>query len=179
MINTEIFSSFRDKSRVLIFAKTPSLAKCLVHILNFHQKDFDFILEDNSPSISNQDFVILGTENSEIAAKFQPNIVLISTETETENVTLISNAIIPGGVVVFPEKLENTVETSEKFFRKLPFLDSKIQEKNGNFGLITEMGNIPVPFKDEILLQNLNGLKLICQQFGVLEEDFYEPLLSF
>jgi len=179
MINTEIFSSFRDKSRVLIYSKTPSIAKCLVHILDFHQKEFDYIFADNSSSISNQDFVILESNNPEIATDFQPNIVLISTETEAQDLQIIMENIVSGGVLIFPKKFENEVENSNQFFRKLSFDDFEVQEKNGITELQTEMGNIPLSFKDETLVKNLKGIKLISQQFKVLEEDFYEPLMSF
>lgn len=179
MINTEIFSSFRDKSRVLIYSKTPSIAKCLVHILDFHQKEFDFIFADNSSSVSDQDFVILEGNNPEIAINFQPNIVLISTETDVQDLPLIMEYIVSGGVLIFPQKFENEVENSNQFFRKLSFDDFEVKEKNGITDLQTEMGTIPLPFKDEILLKNLKGIKLISQQFKVLEEDFYEPLMSF
>ena len=87
--------------------------------------------------------------------------------------------IISGGVLIFPKKFETEVENSNQFFRKLSFDDFEVQEKNGITQLQTEMGTIPLPFKDEILLKNLKGIKLISQQFKVLEEDFYEPLMSF
>ena len=178
-MNTEIFSSFRDKSRVLIYSKTPSVAKCLVHILDFHQKEFDYIFADNSSSISDQDFVILESNTPEIATEFQPNIVLISTEIDVQDLPLIMENIVSGGVLVFPHKFENEVENSNQFFRKLSFDDFEVQEKNGITELQTEMGNIPLSFKDETLVKNLKGIKLISQQFKVLEEDFYEPLMSF
>lgn len=178
-MNTEIFSSFRDKSRVLIYSKMPSVAQCLVHILDFHEKEFDYIFTDNSSSVSDQDFVILESNDAEIVAEFQPNIVLISTETAAEDLPKIMENIVSGGVLVYPQKFENQVETSNQFFRKLSFDDFEFQKKNGITELQTEMGTIPLSFKDEILLKNLKGIKLISQQFKVLEEDFYEPLMSF
>ena len=179
MMNTEIFSSFRDKSRVLIYSKTPSVAKCLVHILDFHEKEFDYIFADNSSSVSDQDFVILETNTLETVINFQPNIVLISTEIDVQDLPLIMENIVSGGVLVFPQNFENEVENSNQFFRKLSFDDFEVQEKNGITELQTEMGNIPLSFKDETLVKNLKGIKLISQQFKVLEEDFYEPLMSF
>lgn len=179
MINTEIFSSFRNKSRILIYSKTHSLAKCLVHILHFNEKNFDYILSGNATSVSDQDFIILESGLPEIAARFQPNIVLISTETKIEDLPNIMEHIVSGGVLVFPQNLENTVENTGQFFRKLSFDDFEVQKNNGIVELSTEIGKIPLPFSDEILVKNLKGIKLICQQFGVLEEDFYEPLMSF
>ena len=179
MINTEIFSSFRDKSRVLIYSKTPPITKCLVHILDFHEKEFDYIFADNFSSVSNQDFVILETNTLETVINFQPNIVLISTEIDVQDLPLIMENIVSGGVLVFPQNFENEVENSNQFFRKLSFDDFEVQEKNGITELQTEMGNIPLSFKDETLVKNLKGIKLISQQFKVLEEDFYEPLMSF
>ncbi len=179
MINTEIFSSFRDKSRILIYSKTPSIAKCLAYILDFHQREFDYILADNSTSISDHDFIILETEILETATQFQPNIVLISTETDIQDLPKIMENIVSGGVLVFPQKFENEVENAVHFFRKLSFNDFESQEKNGTIEIKTEIGTIPLPFKEDILIKNLKGIKLISQQFRILEEDFYEPLMSF
>ena len=41
------------------------------------------------------------------------------------------------------------------------------------------MGEIPISTVDENLIKNIDGVKLLSQQFGVMEEDFYEPVMSF
>ncbi len=41
------------------------------------------------------------------------------------------------------------------------------------------MGSIPVNSTDENFLRNIEGIKLLSQQFGVMEEEFYEPVIGF
>ena len=34
-------------------------------------------------------------------------------------------------------------------------------------------------YKRQDLLRNIAGIKLLSQQFGVMEEEFYEPVIGF
>ena len=45
--------------------------------------------------------------------------------------------------------------------------------------LTTALGEIPLISTDESLIKNLDGIQLLCQQFGVMEEEFYEPVMNF
>ena len=65
------------------------------------------------------------------------------------------------------------------FFRKLEFPGTNFLKSNSNFILQTNIGAIPISSTDENLVQNIDGVKLLAQQFGVMEEDFYEPVMSF
>ena len=87
--------------------------------------------------------------------------------------------MIQGGILIYPEKFEETAQNSENYFRKLTFGKSEIQNLNGAITLKTEMGSIPVNSTDENFLRNIEGIKLLSQQFGVMEEEFYEPVIGF
>jgi UDP-N-acetylmuramate: L-alanyl-gamma-D-glutamyl-meso-diaminopimelate ligase len=65
------------------------------------------------------------------------------------------------------------------YFRKLPFEPAVFQKNNEQYVVASELGAIPVNFRDENVLLNLEGIKLLCQQFGVMEEEFYEAVMSF
>ena len=170
MTFSEILQYSAHKTRVALYTQQFSVAKLVFQVLEFSGKEFDFL--DN-------DFVILETDNAEKSKDFEPNIILISDEMGDEHLISVLEKITPGGILVYPENKEEIVEKSENYFRKLPFSPSEISKSGENFMLHTDLGTIPLISHDENLLKNVNGIKLLCQQFGVMEEDFYEPLMNF
>ena len=55
----------------------------------------------------------------------------------------------------------------------------KSESESEKILISTEMGEIPLASGDANLVKNINGIKLLCQQFGIMEEDFYEAMMSF
>lgn len=167
------------KTRVLLFSKNPSVAELILKVLNFHHKHFDFLLANGHYREEENDFVIFETSEENQAASFQPNIALISADMEAEKIIPILKNVIPGGIVIYPDAMENEIENSSNYFRRLSYNMSEFQKNKNQYLLNTEMGSIPLQTKEENLVKNLDGIKLLCQQFGVMEEDFYEPVMEF
>ena len=69
--------------------------------------------------IQMNDFVILETSDLQKAADFKANIGLISDEMGSGNLTSIIKNITAGGILVYPENMEETVDEAENYFRKL------------------------------------------------------------
>ncbi len=176
---SEIFGYSQNKTRVLVYSSHPSVTKLLIQVLDFHGKDFDFFFENGFSKNSENDFVILETSDSKKASDFQPNIVLISDEISSEKAELILPNIISGGILIYAKNIENAVENTENYFRKLLFTESEFRRNGDSYVLTTEIGSIPLISNDENLIKNINGIKLLCQQFGVMRDEFYEPVMSF
>ena len=174
-----IFEESKNKTRVLVLSSQPAVTQLLLEVLYFHEKDFDFYLEDGSFSNADNDFVIIETSNLEHAASFEPNIALISAEISDNEINSVIEKITPGGVLIYHSTLAENVDQSSNFFRKLEFTGTNFSKSNSNFILQTNIGAIPISSSDENLVQNIDGVKLLAQQFGVMEEDFYEPVMSF
>lgn len=179
MTFSEILQYSAHKTRVALYTSQFSVAKLVFQVLEFSGKEFDFFLMNDKNRVSDNDFVILETDEAEKAKDFEPNIILISDEISDEHLISVLEKITPGGILVYPENKEEIVEKSENYFRKLPFSPSEISKSGENFVLHTDLGTIPLISHDENLLKNVNGIKLLCQQFGVMEEEFYEPLMNF
>ena len=81
--------------------------------------------------------------------------------------------------MVYPENMEETVDEAENYFRKLSFSNAEFKTEGEKILISTEMGEIPLASGDANLVKNINGIKLLCQQFGIMEEDFYEAMMSF
>lgn len=176
---SEIYEYSQKKTRVLVYSSVSSVMKLLVSVLDFHGKDFDFFSENDFSKNPENDFVILETSDLKKASAFKPNIVFISNEIPAENIIPVLPNIISGGVLIYPENIENEIENVGNYFRKIPFSKTGSQKNNDSYILNTEIGIIPLMTNDENLIENQNGIKLLCQQFGIMEEDFYEAVMSF
>ena len=176
---SEIFEIAKNKTRVLVLSSVSTVFELFLEVLNFNAKEFDYFSENGNSSNDGNDFVILETSNVENAEIFHPNIVLLTDEFPTEKFEILLKNIVSGGVLIYPESFEDAILNSENYFRKLPFSESEFQNLNGSITLKTEIGSIPVNSSDENLLKNIDGIKFLSQQFGVMEGEFYEPVMSF
>lgn len=174
----EIITISQNKTRVLLFTSHESVSNLIHDILDFNGKEFDYFFKNKEYNQEN-DFVILETNDLEAASEFKPNIVFISDDYDFLNIESILKNIISGGILIYPRKLEAQIEEQTFFFRKLPFSNVEFKKENNQIILQTEMGAIPINSSDENLVKNLDGIKILCQQFGVLNEEFYEPVMSF
>ncbi|OJX32234.1 MAG: peptidoglycan synthetase [Chryseobacterium sp. 36-9] len=186
-----------------------TITSMILHVLNFHQKDIDYmvgaqlegfdcmvkITEDN-------DFMILEGDEYlsspiDLRSKFllyQPNIALISGiawdhinvfktfDDYVEQFRKFVASITPGGVLVYNEEdaeVVKVVESAENYFRKIPYKTPDYEIVNGIVNLKTDMGDIPLSVFGKHNLLNMEGARFICSQLGIMEEEFYEAIMSF
>ena len=169
----------KNKTRVLVFSSQPSVAKLLLEVLGFHGKAYDSYLENGSTTHSNSDFAIFESSDFEKASAFAPNIALISSEILPGQIETVLESIVAGGVLIYHSNGSEVVENSKNFFRKLEYSGTDFVKSASTFILQTNIGEIPISSSDENLIKNIDGIKLLAQQFGVMEEDFYEALMGF
>ncbi|MGV8913897.1 MAG: hypothetical protein ACOH1X_00460 [Kaistella sp.] len=175
----EILLESKNKTRVLLFTAEPSVAKLILQVLNFAGKEFDYFLSSGNFKNEQKDFILVETSNGLEASELHPNIAFLSTEISAENLLLVAKNLTPGGILIYPVSDEKVLDESANFFRKLPYSTSTCYSKDGIFYLNSDMGEIPLPVVNEDIVKDLEGLKTLCQQMGVLEEEFYEALLEF
>ncbi len=186
-----------------------TITSMILHVLNFHQKDIDYMVGaqlegfDCMVKITEQnDFMIL--EGDEYLSStldprskfllYQPNIALISGiawdhinvfktfDDYIEQFRKFVATITPGGVLVYNEEDEEVVkvvENAENYFRKIPYKTPEYEIINEIVHLKTEMGDVPLSVFGAHNLLNLEGARCICQQLGIMEEEFYEAIMSF
>lgn len=175
----EIIQFSTHKTRVLIFTSHQSISKLVLDVLHFSGKEFDYFLSDQEFKNEENDFVLFETSDVSKAAEFRPNIVFISKENDFEKLEPLLKNVVSGGIVIFPKELENEMEEQIYYFRKLPSAEISFQKNDGQIILDTEIGEIPLLSKDENLVKNIDGIKLLSQQFGIMEEEFFEALMGF
>jgi len=185
-----IFEATKNKTRVVISGdqKRSEITSVILHVLNFHNVQADFIIGENyeKASLSTEnDFVIIEAKASENLENLRANIALITNISNDENIGNYKNfiqKITAGGVLVYNQEHKNLTdlaENSENYFRKFPYKKPNISTKNDTIALETELGNISLNTQDLALVHQLEGARYICQQLGLLEEDFYEAVMNF
>ena len=186
-----------------------TITSMILHVLNFHQKDIDYMVGaqlegfDCMVKITNDnDFMILEGDEYlsspiDLRSKFllyQPNIALISGiawdhinvfktfDDYVEQFRKFVASITPGGVLVYNEEdaeVVKVVESAENYFRKIPYHTPDYEIVDGIVNLKTDMGEIPLSVFGKHNLLNMEGARFICSQLGIMEEEFYEAIMSF
>ena len=186
-----------------------TITSMILHVLNYHQKDIDYMVGaqlegfDCMVKITNDnDFMIL--EGDEYLSStldprskfllYQPNIALISGiawdhinvfktfDDYVEQFRKFVATITPGGVLVYNEEdpeVVKVVESSENYFRKIPYRTPEYEIQGGTVHLKTDLGEVPLSVFGAHNLLNMEGARYICQQLGVQDEAFYEAIMSF
>ena len=186
-----------------------SITSMILHVLNFHQKDIDYMVGAQLEGFDcmvkitdDNDFMILEGDEYlsspiDLRSKFllyQPNIALVSGiawdhinvfktfDDYIDQFRKFVASITPGGVLVYNEEDEEVVkvvESAENYFRKIPYKTPAYKIENGIVNLKTDMGDIPLSVFGKHNLLNMEGARFICSQLGIMEEEFYEAIMSF
>ena len=186
-----------------------TITSMILHVLSFHNKEIDYMVGAQLEGFDcmvkiteDTDFMILEGDEYLSSAEdrqpkflhYHPNIALISGiawdhinvfktfDDYLEQFRKFTESITSGGVLVYNEEDEEVVkivENSQKYFRKLPYKTPEYSIREGKVYLKTSMGEIPLSVFGKHNLLNMEGAKLICQQLGIMEEEFYEAIMSF
>ena len=186
-----------------------TITSMILHVLNFHNKEIDYMVGAQLEGFDcmvkiteDTDFMILEGDEYLSSAEdrqpkflhYHPNIALISGiawdhinvfktfDDYLEQFRKFTESITSGGVLVYNEEDEEVVkivENSQKYFRKLPYKTPEYSIREGKVYLKTSMGEIPLSVFGKHNLLNMEGAKFICQQLGIMEEEFYEAIMSF
>lgn len=186
-----------------------TITSMILHVLNFHQKEVDFMVGAQLEGFDcmvklteDNDFMVLEGDEYlsspiDLRSKFllyQPNIALMSGiawdhinvfktfDDYIEQFRKFVASITAGGVLVYNEEdaeVVKVVENAENYFRKIPYKTPDYEIINGTVHLKTEMGDVPLSVFGAHNLLNLEGARHICHTLGIMDEDFYEAIMSF
>ncbi len=186
-----------------------TITSMILHVLNFHQKEVDFMVGAQLEGFDcmvkltqDNDFMVLEGDEYlsspiDLRSKFllyQPNIALLSGiawdhinvfktfDDYIEQFRKFVSSITAGGVLVYNEEdaeVVKVVEAAENYFRKIPYRTPEYEIVNGKVHLKTEMGDVPLSVFGAHNLLNMEGARHICHTLGIMDEDFYEAIMSF
>lgn len=186
-----------------------TITSMVLHVLNYHEKKVDYMvgaqLEGFDVMVSlteENDFIVM--EGDEYLSStldrrpkillYQPNIALISGiawdhinvfptfENYVEQFKLFVDSIIEGGILIYnedDEELMEIVDSTRNPIKKFPYRVPEHFINDGITYLNTLNGPIPLEIFGNHNLSNLEGARLICNQLGIMDEEFYDAIQSF
>lgn len=186
-----------------------TITSMILHVLNFHQKDVDYMVGAQLEGFDcmvkltrDNDFMVLEGDEYlsspiDLRSKFllyQPNIALMSGiawdhinvfktfDDYVDQFRKFVASITPGGILVYNEEdpeVVRVVENAENYFRKIPYRTPEYEITKRKVYLKTEIGDVPLSVFGAHNLLNLEGARHICHTLGIMDEDFYEAIMSF
>lgn len=202
-----IYEQTKDKIRIVIggsHGKT-TITAMILHVLNFHKIDCDYLV---GAQLEGFDTMVKLTKEAKIAViegdeylsspidrrpkfhLYKPDIAILSGiawdhinvfptyENYVEQFRIFVDLIEPGGSLVYCELDQEVKNVSEKTrinIRKFAYSIPEHTIENG----VTILNNCKLQIFGEHNLMNLNGSRLVCNQIGVTDKQFYEAIQSF
>lgn len=186
-----------------------TITSMILHVLNYHHVDVDFMvgaqLEGFDTMVKltdhNEFMVLEGDEYLsspiDLRSKFllyQPNIALISGiawdhinvfstfETYKQQFISFVSSVSQGGALIYNEEdkeVVDVVEQSNNYIKKFPYHTPGYAIRDEKVYLRTSEGELQLALFGRHNLLNLEGARLVCNQIGIQNEEFYEAILTF
>jgi len=186
-----------------------SITSMILHVLHYHNVDADYMvgaqLEGFECMVKLSDSaeiaILEGDEylSSPIDRRpkfhlYQPDVALLSGiawdhinvfptfDFYVEQFDIYASMISEGGSLIYcetdPEVL-GVGERAREDIQKFPYGTPAHYIENGITCLNTDIGDVCLEIFGEHNLQNLNGARLVCNQIGVTDDQFYMAISSF
>ena len=173
----------QHKTRVVLLTPKAenNIANMLLHVMEYHNKDVDFISIDGEENLSeNNEFVVIEARKS--VDRYTPNIALLCDVHPDIQTADFINSMTNGGMLVYNEevpaiKLVVTANTNQ--IKKYPYMAPEVTLENGTYFLDTNEGKLPLEITNETDIKNILGVKWICQHMGIDEDDFFKAVGTF
>lgn len=175
--------ALHNKTRVALYTSGAGdlTLDILLHSLKSVGKSVDIIANGAIQTSDHNQFVIINiTEDWDIPPNFQSNIALVCIKYSTNENTIIES-MVAGGVLILPQDsdtFDNALNSTTKFFRRIEFPEPIVEKLGNSINLNTDMGLIPIVIPEDVI-KNIDGIRLVAQQLGVMEDEFYESLISY
>lgn len=204
-----IYEQTKDKIRIVVggsHGKT-TITSMILHVLKLCKIDCDFLvgaqLEGFDTMVKlTKEAKIAVIEGDEYLASpidrrpkfhlYHPNIAIISGiawdhinvfptfENYVDQFRKFIELIEPDGKLIYCVADETLFKIAQDAkVVKLPYHVPDNMIHNGMTYLITSIGRVPLKIFGQHNLMNLNGARLVCNQVGVSDDDFYEAIKTF
>lgn len=186
-----------------------TITSMILHVLHYQNREEDYMVgaqlegfdvmvrlteESDFMLMEGDEYLSSALDRRSKFLLYQPNIALLSGiawdhinvfptfENYVEQFKKFVESMIDGGILVYNQEdveVAKVVMMTQKAIRKLPYKTPEHSIENGITYLHTAEGPIPLEIFGKHNLSNLEGARLICNQLGIMDEDFYEAIQSF
>ncbi len=99
-----------------------------------------------------------------------------------EQFRIFAGLVNPGGTLIYCEEDKNVKkigDAAREDIRRLPYSIPEHKIENGTTFIIYNGKEIPLRVFGEHNLMNINGARLVCNELGIDDKDFFEAISSF
>lgn len=186
-----------------------TITSMVLHVLHYFDREEDYMVGAQLDGFDvmvrlteDSDFMIM--EGDEYLSStldprpkfllYQPNVALLSGiawdhinvfptfEDYVHQFELFTESLTNGGILIYNQEDFEVVKVAQKSLkptRKIPYKTPEHFIEDGVTYLETPEGPIPLEIFGKHNLSNLEGARLICNQLGVMDDEFYEAIQSF
>ncbi len=186
-----------------------TITSMILHVLNEHNKENDYMvgaqlegfevmvkLTDSAPVavLEGDEYLSSPIDRRPKFHLYHPNVALLTGiawdhinvfptfANYCEQFEIFINKIEEGGSLIYfsgDSEIQKLVTNSSRNIAFIPYSTPEYKIENGVTTLLTTEGDFPLEIFGEHNLQNLNGARLVCEQIGIPEKDFYTAIQSF
>lgn len=186
-----------------------TITSMILHVLHFNGKDVDYMVgaqlegfevmvklshENKYMIMEGDEYLSSALDRRPKILLYHPHIALISGiawdhvnvfptfENYIHQFELFTNSIEKNGTLIYnaeDEYVKEIVENSNNQISKIPYSTPEFEIKNGITYLNTNEGKVALEVFGRHNLSNLESARLICNQIGISDHQFYEAIQSF
>lgn len=181
----------------------------VMHVLKEMGKDFDYMvgsklrnfdvmvrLSDDAPLMifEGDEYLTSPIDRRPKFHWYKPHIALLSGiawdhinvfptfENYIEQFSIFIGLMEKNGTLIYCKEdhvLENVVAAARDDIRKIPYFLPEYRVKSGKTTLVTLEGEFSLKVFGKHNLMNINGARLVCNELGVSNDDFYKAITTF
>ncbi|MFA9290559.1 MAG: UDP-N-acetylmuramate--L-alanine ligase [Solirubrobacteraceae bacterium] len=186
-----------------------TITSMVLHVLNDCKKEIDFMVgaqlkgfdimvklthQNNTIILEGDEYLSSTLDKRPKFLHYKPNVALISGiswdhinvfptfEIYLTQFKLFIDSIEDGGTLIYNEldqELVKLVKSCKKQIKKIAYSTPVHQIKEEETFLVVDTKNIPLKFFGNHNLNNLEGARVVCNELGIANEDFYTAIQSF
>ncbi len=186
-----------------------TITAMILHVLNFHTIDCDYLVgaqlegfdtmvkltkEAKIAIIEGDEYLSSPIDRRPKFHLYKPNIAILSGiawdhinvfptfDFYVEQFKLFVDQIEEGGSLVYcqlDKEVKKVCEHARTDIKKFPYAIPENKIENGTTFINTNTTSIPLLVFGDHNLMNINGARLVCNQLGLNDDQFYEAIQSF
>jgi UDP-N-acetylmuramate: L-alanyl-gamma-D-glutamyl-meso-diaminopimelate ligase len=180
----DIYQQCIDKQRVVVTGKgSRIIALLIVHVLKYHNRKFDYILE-NQESVIHKDSPTIIIQGPTLSLDYNHHIGVISAPgSDLDQLDKFADATPKGGTLIYAEndpKIKIIGSKERTDIQGIPYISFKHEEQNGKTFLVSGSNEkIPVRISGALFLECASAAKEVLKKLGITSGQFYKAVGDF
>ncbi|MDZ7647300.1 MAG: hypothetical protein U5K54_09020 [Cytophagales bacterium] len=183
---SDIYNQSLDKQRIIISgAQSGLVASMIRHVLTFNERKFDYVFDNEPPSVSAEAPLIIIQSNSQLL-DYKHHIAILTNPTsnsQIEELEKLADATPKGGTLLYTELNPTIKKIGSKERADVQLIAYKVFEHNkkgSDVKLISSTGEqFPVSLSTDSQLESASAARELLKKIGISSGQFYKALGTY